>query len=510
MTTIIHKREALFLRSKDLSNKTIQRIIERYSFKFYEIKACKNCEYYEERLNTKGKHLDICDDCAAYKGSANLASPVVIDNKKYIKAPIGNPKDLLSILDHTEIDYEFKNHFPKTKVKRKIKFIGKLRKDQKQAVAAIFKHRRGVVKAPPRSGKTVLSSAFICKLGLKTLILASQREWLLGFKETFVGSKTQKPLTNCKESQIGFCKTLEDFKKYDVCLATVQTFYNKRGQRLLRKIRDMFPALVVDEIHTGAAPKYAVVLASLNCKYKIGLSGTPSRKDQRFVIMRNLIGPNVIDVKVERLRPKVALVRTSYSKQYKGMVPWARMVSSLEKDPQRLKLIAKWAIKDAKDGHMILIPFAQVTPILALTKAINRMAGKTIAMAFHGKLKKADRDLCIERARKYKIKILVGNTKLLSVGTNIPRASALYEQILSSNKEGAEQRFSRVLTPWDDKPTPLIRIFLDDLNVRRNCLRNEFFNVLRPKFNPIMSDKDYQALKSYLADKKAVESYTEF
>ncbi len=361
---------------------------------------------------------------------------------------------------------------------------------------------------------TVIFSAACCKIGKKTMILASQREWLIGFRETFIGSKTQPALSNCKPSQIGFARKYEDFLKYDICLVTVQTFYSEAGQKLLQKIKSMFHMVGVDEIHTGAAPKYAKVLSELNCERKIGLSGTPNRKDGRFVIMRNLIGPNIYEAKVARLRPRVRLVRTEYSQTSKGQVLWTRLVSGLERNPKRLKLIAQWAIRDAKNGHMVLIPFSQVAPIKALVMAINKLAGKRIAYPFWGGLTgkgkdgRSLRDIYIEAARNYKIKILVGNIKLLSTGTNIPRASAIYEVALSSNLENVEQRVSRVLTPYDGKPEPIVRIFLDDMNVRRRCMQNEFWNAINPLFKPIISEVDMETLKGYFSNKKEHERLT--
>jgi hypothetical protein len=155
---------------------------------------------------------------------------------------------------------------------------------------------------------------------------------------------------------------------------------------------------------------------------------------------------------------------------------------------------------------MIIIPLAQITPVKALVMAINKLAGKTIAVAFWGGLGKDKdgrklRDVYIEKARKYKIRVIVGNAKMVSTGINIPRASCLYDVTLSSNHENAEQRYSRILTPWEDKPPAVIRFFLDEMQVRKRCLSNEIYKVLIPKFRPIIQEKDFEALKSYLKSK---------
>jgi len=508
MTITVHAREALYTKQKDIPPELREKLINKYTLLFFEERACQKCEFLEDRKQMHPAVAESCETCAGFKGGAQLATDVIVGKNKYFKTPIGDQSSFERILSHAKIDFVVKEHFPQTKFKRPIRFTGTFKGDyQKEAVSAIILKKKGVMKSPPRTGKTVIFSAAVTKIGRKTLILASQREWLNGFKETFVGSDTQKALTDCDPSQIGFAKKYEDFLKYDICLVTVQTFYSEDGQKLLEKIKNLFPVVGVDEVHTSAAPKYATILAAINCEWCIGLSGTPSRKDGRFSIMRNLIGPNIYEAKVGRLKPAIKLVRTEYSKDYKGMIPWVRLVSSLEKDVSRLKLIAKWAIKDANEGHMILIPFAQVAPIKKLVELINKMAGKKLAYPFWGgligkhKSGKKLRDVYIDAARNYKIKILVGNIKLLSTGTNIPRASCLYEVTMGSNKENAEQRFSRILTPWNDKPAPVIRIFMDNMTVRKRCLAFEYFHVLRPMFKPDITSRDEIILNEYFKSK---------
>jgi superfamily II DNA or RNA helicase len=510
MQVTAHALDSFYIRSKKLPESLREKIIQDNTLLFFEEKACAPCEFLPERKAASSGLSGQCEQCAAFKGGAALASQVKKGNNRYMKIPIGDSIYLKKVMDKAGLDLVVKEKFPVVPFKRAIKFTGTFKGDyQKDAANAIIKMKRGVIKAPPRSGKTVIFSAAVTKIGQKTLILASQREWLLGFKETFIGSPTQEALTTCKPSQIGIAKKYEDFLKYDICLVTVQTFYSESGQNLLRRIRNMFPVVGVDEIHTGAAPKYAAVLSQLNCKWKIGLSGTPSRKDGRFSIMRKLIGPNIYEAKVERLRPQIRLVRTEYTQNSKGRQMWARLVSGLEKDPKRLKLIAQWALKDVEDGHMVLIPFAQVTPIKALTKAINIMAGKTIAYPFYGGLQgkmmykgemTKKRDVYLQAARKYKIKVLVGNIKLLSTGTNIPRASAIYEVTPSSNLENVEQRISRVLTPYEGKPQPIARLFLDNMNIRKRCMSHEWFRCIVPKFRPIISDRDSVILKEWFKE----------
>lgn len=493
----VFARERYYVPYNELSESDAKALVKRYTYHFFEDKACANCEWVG--LRKKEGLLGECETCAAYLGSTILSSRVKVGSKPYLTTPLGDRAGLISFLKSRGYSGTIKSLHPIIPIKP-INFTGKLRDYQEKAVEACIQNKIGVLSAPPRSGKTTVATAIICKLSVKALIIASQRDWLMGFYETFVGSPTQQGFTNIDKSRIGFCKKLEDFKKYDVCLATVQTFHSDKGQKLLRLLRDTFEIVVIDEVHTSSANKYIQEVSLFNCNYKIGLTGTPDRKDGRYPLTAAVVGPVVHEVQIERLRPEIKLVRTGFNNGSKSTV-WAYIVKRLESDKTRLKLIADWAIRDVEAGHIIAIPFAQTKPIFELVKMINEKAGKEIAKSFVGTMKKADRDQLIQDVRKRKVKVLVGTAKLLSVGINIPVLSCLYEQIISSNEPACNQRLSRILTPCENKPQPIIRYFLDDVDVRKNCLRTEFWNVAIKQIHSKISDVDLDLIKQYFSRK---------
>ena len=492
-------REGVFIPIKKITDTTKKIITKKLTYHFYkkEGQPCMECSNLPERPN------DLCERCPVYDGCYKLFKNVVVGNNKYIQVPVGSlasVKKIIEKIDESEtiiVDKQPENLFIK-----KINFTGKLLPQQQEAILPLIEKKRGELKAPPRSGKTVLSTALICKLRRKTLILANQRDWLVGFMETFVGSKTQKALTDIDKDRIGFCKDLDDFKKYDVCLATVQTFYSEKGQSILEKIRDFFEVVIIDEVHTAAAAKYLKIIGKINSRYMIGLSGTPYRKDTKHIMTEQLIGPVIHTIELKTMQPTVKVVSTNYKKNFRGNTPWHLLTGSIEKDEQRIKIIAKEVIKDVKDGHMVLIPLSGLKAIQKTIECINKIAGERLAYPFTGSLRKKDRDLTIENARRYKVKVIVGTSKILSTGINIPRASCIYEVSLSSNEANAEQRMRRVLTYTKDKPAPVIKFFLDDSNVRRNCMRNEWFNVVIKKIKPVVEQHEKDLMKAYFSSKK--------
>lgn len=488
-------RDGLYIPIKLLTEDQKDDLRKRFSKNFYgKEKTCEKCEYYTERP------CDVCDSCANYLGKISLARPVIRNDKEWFKVPYGGLQAVRKRVGKV-------NLVDKTKspaMRRSIKFTRKLRPDQKEARDAIIAARQGILKSPPRSGKTVISAAAICKMGLKTLVLAAQSEWIDNFMETFLGSEVEQAFTDARPKRVGRAKKLADFEKYDVAFATYQTFLSEGGQKLLKKIVKMFGAVFVDEIQGGNATEYARILSQFHAEVRIGLSGTPERKDQKHWVIDQLFGTVFFENKVERMTPKVKVTETDL----RGPIPqsWTYAVKKIECDPKRLMLIAETAIRDIKEEkHLVYIPLARNIAIEALTKTINRLYGKNIAQSLTGQTRKDNhrdaRKNVIIRAREYKTKCVVGNIKLLSTGVNIPRASALYEVTPSSNIPKADQRFSRVLTPHEGKPQPVIRYFLDDVDLRRGCMRNEFFQCLLPRFKPEISEKVRTRLYEYLGQK---------
>jgi superfamily II DNA or RNA helicase len=503
MTITAKIRDGIYIPIKHIDERVERRLAKRFERdRFVKEKTCEKCEYFEQRP------CDVCENCPNYGGKVTMFKEVELEVKgklrRYMRTPYGDMASLEKIFGADEI--KFVDKTPDCPMKSDFEFTGDLRDYQVEPCKVMLKVRGGILKSAPRTGKTVMSTWVISKLKQKTVILASQKDWLDNFYETFVGSEEQPKMTNIKKKRIGFPKTIEEVEKMDVCLFTYQMFLKPKGRKLLKKMRKMFGIMVVDEVQTASAPEFAQVINTFVVKRKYGLSGTPERKDEQHWIAEKLIGKIFFETKAERWVPNVEVNWTGLS----GKMPtnWTYMVKKIEANPDRLKLIAKQAIKDVKAGHMVLIPFQRVEVINALTLAINKMAGEKIAESFYGKTK--GRKELIQRARKYETKVIVGQLRLLSTGINIPRASCLYEVTMSSNIPKAEQRFARVLTPYEGKPFPLIRYFLDDVDVRRNCLRNEFFKCLWPMFRPRMSAQTKEQLYGYMSKKKISKNLNDY
>lgn len=63
----VHARESFLIPKKSLPLDVRDELIEKYKFRFYEDKNCKQCEFFEDR------HSDACDNCGSFLGGADLA-----------------------------------------------------------------------------------------------------------------------------------------------------------------------------------------------------------------------------------------------------------------------------------------------------------------------------------------------------------------------------------------------------------------------------------------------------
>lgn len=485
----------------ELDKERVERAQANHLIRIYQENQCKKCPYLEDR------HSENCDNCEAFVGARQTCKKVVYKGKEFLSIPRGRRdylEKLAQVLPHDEI--RIKNSYKKHPMGRPISLLPttKLRDYQVEAKDAAIRRKRGIIKSPPRSGKTLIGTAMICEIGQKAIIMAHQREWLVQFRETFLGSGTQQGFTDAKPSQIGFARKLEDFDKFDVCLCTFSQFFSEKGKATLAAIRDKFAVVLIDEVHGTPALASSRCLSQFSAKWVIGLSGTPARKiEKEMDVAFHLVGPVIYESKIEKVRPRVRLLRTpgEYkidNRAGKGALP--ALQNKLESSKPRRTVIIDHAIKMAKRGHLVMIPLTRVRSILEWVRIINEETETpAFAVPFYGGVPKDLRVKFMSRLRRFKSRIVVGNISMLSVGLNIPRASYLLETGVTSNLPKAQQRFARVLTPMEGKPDPVICFTLDNCDFMRRCRRNEYYNALVKHFNPIITPEENKQLSEWFA-----------
>ncbi len=490
------------------TDELLERAQTMYQQRIYDERACDKCELRPDR------HSEVCDECPAYKGEMCLWRERDGKDTRWIGVPKGNRSKLAKFVDGYEVSR--KDLRGNADMRTPLQFTGKLRKHQRKPVRIAIEKGYGVLEAPPRAGKTVMATAITCGLGKKTLILAAQQEWLDEFYRTFMGSDKHPAMSNAPEieqfestSIVGHCKTVADFQKHDVCLATYQTFITPGGKKKLKAIKDLFGTIIIDEVHYGAATEYAKVLLGLNAKHVFGLTGTPDRKDGLYSIVKDIVGRVTARCHVETLMPTVKIVDTPAATSYNYKI-WTYAMRYLAQHKERNRLIVKHAVHDIKQGRSIVIPVTLVNHAKQLADAINKKMGSEVAVAFVSQgLTKKRRAEILEGARSYKIKCVVGIRSLVQTGVNVPRWDTLYEVMPISNTPKAKQETSRIRTVEDGKQPPLIKQFLEQFGPSTGCFRTMYWQTY-VKEGFLISPADREKASQYLGGKKKPSTNSNF
>lgn len=435
-----------------------ERANRHFFIQLYKEAACKKCSFYRDR------HSDQCEGCPNYEGDLRLWNRRLINGKKRIGVPIGDRVALKKLLGKTKL--RIIDRRVKPKMEAPLEMTKPLYPYQRKIIAELMKRGYGILKSPPRSGKTVMSVALACKLRVKTLILAAQGDWLDQFLETFHEMTNTLDLEEFEgRSIVKRTTNPAEMDEPDVVLATYQSFnqHNDPGGKKLKAIKDKFGLIITDEVHMGAATEFARVLAAFSARYRFGLSGTPRRKDGREKFLFKIVGPVTAEAHVEAMVPTVKLHETT-AKPKHAYKNWTYAMRFLFTHEHRNKQIVAYAVHDIKQGRSIMIPTGTIKHARLLVDAINsKFDDGPVAVEFTSKAfkNKDHRKEILAQVRDGTYKCVVGSRQLLQTGLNIPILSVLYVVAPQSNEPKMEQETARVRTAMAGKPDPIIRHFID-------------------------------------------------
>lgn len=265
-------------------------VIKAFRVRSFNDMNCRQCPYMEHRFSRQH-----CAPCANYLGKIDMAEEVRIDNKNYISLPLGSQHIIEKLLDVKLKITKDLREYPMMRKKYKVIIDlydgtpapdGTTRIDQQKAVQTFLDSNRiGVIRAGPRSGKTLMAVAISVIIGGKTLIVIDSADLIKQFWQTYCGDGTERVrATNIPPERVIIINKMEDFiRDHDVALITYQKLIRETADdRIKAFINGRYTTLIGDEVHGVAAQAYANMLLKLNMPIRLGLTATPKRKDGRY------------------------------------------------------------------------------------------------------------------------------------------------------------------------------------------------------------------------------------
>ena len=286
-------------------------------------------------------------------------------------------------------------------------------------------------------GKTFTALAIAEKLGQKTLVvthtLALRKQWVnevekvFGFQPGIIGSGKAEVDT-------------------PIVVGNVQTLYRK-----IPFIRQKFGSLILDEMHHVSSPTFSRIVDKCCARYKIGLTGTLTRKDGRHVVFRDYFGSNVLKPPKENFMvPKIDILKLPIRFMDGSSIPWANRVNELAYNPEYQNSVAMTASAYAARGHKVLV----VSDRVDFLKNCAKLTGDD-AVCVTGAVPHEERPEIINQIFKDK-NVLYGTQSIFSEGISLDVLSCLILGTPVNNEPLLTQLIGRIIRNYKGKKQPTV------------------------------------------------------
>lgn len=311
-----------------------------------------------------------------------------------------------------------------------------------------------IINAKVGYGKTFTALAIAAKLKQKTLIVVHTVALRSQWEKEIVYTLGIKP------GVIGSGKFNIDSP---VVVANIQSLVKHVG-----RINREFGTVILDEMHHVSSPTFSKVVDAMFCRYKIGLSGTIERKDQKHVVFKDYFGSKLYKPEKENtMTPVVHVIHSGiYFPDGQG-ASWAEKISVLMESSLYRNLVVALADNYANDGHKVIT----VSDRVDFLKHCNENSINTSDLLI-GEVK--DRDPIINGIIKGDISQLWGTQSLVSEGLSINPLSCLILGTPLNNMPLLEQLIGRIIREQEGKQQPVIV----DIKLEGNTVTRQFNNRL--------------------------------
>ena len=335
-------------------------------------------------------------------------------------------------------------------------FTGILKPFQEQAVTAMTGKDFGTLAAPTGSGKTVMAIAIIAERKQPTLITVHTKELLTQWVnriETFLGIPKEEI------GQIGAGKKIVGKR---ITVALVQSLC-----KIADEVKTHVGFLIVDEAHHCPSKTFLDVVSLFDCKFMLGLSATPYRRDglSRLIYWylgdcQHEVGKASLVENGDILRAEVVIRETAFSPYADPVEQYSTMLSELCSDPGRNELIVKDVIREASNGGGICLVLTDRKGHCDTLAAMLRRNG-VYPDILTGDTLSGERKTIVERLNSGDVSILIATGQLVGEGFDCKGLSTLFLATPIKFSGRLIQYLGRILRPAPGKNKATVYDYID-------------------------------------------------
>lgn len=337
-----------------------------------------------------------------------------------------------------------------------IRFHGTLRPYQEQAVNAALARDFGVVEAATGSGKTVMAAALIAQRSQPALIIIHTKELLYQWKERIHSFLKIEP-------------GLIGDGHYQVEPVTVGLIHTVRKH--LGTLPGNFGHIIIDEAHRTPSSMFTEIIKEFDCKFMLGLSATPFRRDGLTELIHWYIGDLVYRVSEDELdehgavlKPRIVQRDTSFTFRYRDN--YQDLMAALTSDNDRNRQIADdVAAAVKKQSGTALVVSDRVGHCEALTSLLKERKIKVALLT--GRVSGEERNDIVQAVQNGEVQALVATIQLIGEGFDCSGLSSLFLSTPIKFAGRLTQVIGRILRPAEGKQ-PTVYDYIDPVGVLKS------------------------------------------
>lgn len=389
--------------------------------------------------------------------------------------------DLIRTLAKTHGEEITVADFRRTLPEVEFTFTGKLRDFQAKAVEAILHDDFGTLNAPTGSGKTIMALAIIEARRQPTLIVVHNKELLKQWIDRIV------TFTGIRRADIG---QIGDGKKTikPITVGIVNSVYPIAAPVL----KQHFGQVIVDECHRCPSRTFSEAVSAFDCRFMLGLSATPFRRDGLTKLISWHLGPCRHSIDRAALQnsgdivPADVIIKSTRFRSFAdASTEYAKMLSELTEDRDRNIQICADVIKEAGNGGGVCLVLTDRKEHAETLATIIKDCG-VHADQLTGDLSGKDRQAVVDRLNAGAVKVLIATGQLIGEGFDCRGLNTLFMATPISFHGRLIQYLGRVLRPAPGKIKAKVYDYVDPCGVlqaaaqkRRTVYRNNQWNEVQ-------------------------------